>query len=397
MERSFVIHKHVRRLIWFIAVFLLAVTSVQYSPAFAQYAATTTVSLTVCGDGSVDGFEFCDDGANTGAYGDAIATRNCNPLCSAWGPYCGDTVIQVFHGEECDDGNNTAGDLCDVSCQNEQDPVTVGGGSNGGSPGGGGGKSSGTGKTGIDGASKDGAIDFEGNTDVIVRGIAYPGATITMLRDGAVEQVVEADNNAEFDVTLTDQTPGITTFGFWALDKAGLQSITYAATFQIVQNAVTTLSGIYIPPTVSVDPEKVAPGGTVTFSGSAAPDTTVRLFLDAIETPSETVAASNGEWAYVYDTAGLPTEVFHTMRANYIDPNNSSLKSGYSQILSYYVGNADADTCVTSDLNVDGFVNLTDFSILLFHWNTSSASADINCDGVVSLADFSIMLFYWTG
>jgi hypothetical protein len=34
----------------------------------AAYVATTSVSLTVCGDALVSGNEFCDDASNTGAY-----------------------------------------------------------------------------------------------------------------------------------------------------------------------------------------------------------------------------------------------------------------------------------------------------------------------------------------
>ncbi|MBI3571906.1 hypothetical protein HY091_00005, partial [Candidatus Kaiserbacteria bacterium] len=52
------------------------------------------------------------------------------------------------------------------------------------------------------------------------------------------------------------------------------------------------------------------------------------------------------------------------------------------------------------DLNCDGGVNLTDFSILLFFWkatNPTNARADINHDGSVNVVDFSIMLYQWTG
>lgn len=64
-------------------------------------------------------------------------------------------------------------------------------------------------------------------------------------------------------------------------------------------------------------------------------------------------------------------------------------KSGASQMFT-----ASEVTCL-GDLNNDGWVNLTDFSILLFYWNTSSPIADLNNDGKVNLTDFSIMLFHW--
>jgi len=47
------------------------------------------------------------------------------------------------------------------------------------------------------------------------------------------------------------------------------------------------------------------------------------------------------------------------------------------------------------DLNSDGWVDLTDFSILLFYWQTTHPLADLNNDGIVNLTDFSIMLFHW--
>lgn len=362
--------------------------------ASAQYTATTTVSLSVCGDGIVATNEFCDDGSNTGAYGVSILERNCNPLCSAWGPYCGDGIVQVFYGEECDDGNNQVGDLCSPTCQNETEPVIEGGGGSGGSGGGGG---RGSGSPGIPGASTEGSIPFLGRTDVNVYGRAYPGARITVLRDGEMERVVEADSSANFRITLSDQTPGITTLGFWALDQVGRRSVTYSATFQIVENAITTLSGILIPPTIQVVPERVPPNTSISFEGSALPSTEVHVHVNNNERQDTALTTTSGEWKLVYDTSNLTPETFHTVKANYIDPTNTALKSGFSLISSFYVGNRDVDSQITADLNFDGLVNLTDFSILLFNWNTTNPVADINKDGRVDLADFSIMLFYWTG
>jgi hypothetical protein len=45
-----------------------------------------------------------------------------------------------------------------------------------------------------------------------------------------------------------------------------------------------------------------------------------------------------------------------------------------------------------ADLNSDGVVNITDLSILLSSWNTTSATADINKDGTVNILDLSILL-----
>ena len=53
-----------------------------------------------------------------------------------------------------------------------------------------------------------------------------------------------------------------------------------------------------------------------------------------------------------------------------------------------------------SDINLDGFSNLIDLSILLFYWHLTDPNnkrADINHDGIVDIIDFSILLFQWTG
>ena len=66
----------------------------------------------VCGNGTVDGGEQCDDGNTVNA--DA-----CRNDCSL--PYCPDGIQDP--GETCDDGNNTPGDGCENDCTQTPDPV----------------------------------------------------------------------------------------------------------------------------------------------------------------------------------------------------------------------------------------------------------------------------------
>jgi hypothetical protein len=52
------------------------------------------------------------------------------------------------------------------------------------------------------------------------------------------------------------------------------------------------------------------------------------------------------------------------------------------------------------DINTDSRIDLIDFSIMAFWWNTAispDAPFDLNRDGQLTLADFSILAFYWTG
>lgn len=67
-----------------------------------------------CGDSKVESGEWtevCDDGKNDGSYG------SCTPDCLAFGPRCGDAVLQAGNGELCDNGSSTP---CPTSCDDEQ-------------------------------------------------------------------------------------------------------------------------------------------------------------------------------------------------------------------------------------------------------------------------------------
>ena len=88
----------------------------------------------ICGDGSTDGIETCDDGnaqagdgchSNCQIEADFICDTSASPTtCVA--AVCGDNAVNgdvnenlTGGREECDDGNTTAGDGCDANCRKE--------------------------------------------------------------------------------------------------------------------------------------------------------------------------------------------------------------------------------------------------------------------------------------
>ena len=361
---------------------------------YAQgFVATTTVTVSVCGDGIAAGVEICDDGFanNDGAYGLSIAGRRCKPDCTGYGPYCGDVILQSLNSEECDDGNNSAGDLCSPICQNEEDPINttdpVGGGGTGGGAGG----------------AVTGVIPILNPTTVNIYGKGYPRSLIHILKDGKILATVSADGSADFEYKINDLTPGPATFGFWSEDGGGNRSITFTTTFQITQKAVTTVRGVFLPPTIVADKTSVQKDGTINFSGQTIPDAKVSLNIDAEDgLMQETESDEGGFWGLAFDTTPLENETLHTAKAAFTyTSGDGEQQSGFSQSVGFYVGEGEMEDMILPDLNVDGKVNIVDFSILLFHWGgdggDSSPPADINHDGIVNLTDFSVMIFHWTG
>lgn len=302
-------------------------------------------------------------------------------------------------------GSSTASSTCTgtnwVNCVGE------GTGSGGGPSGSG----SGSGPNGGDGAGSGGGGSGDsssgtklGQADVRISGWAYPGSSISFLRDGVLVTSASAGGGGEFDNLTQGLDRGSYNFAVYAVDSKGVRSATFATTLWLQANTVNNLSNIMLPPTVSVAENSIQPGTPLAVSGYTAPNASVTTWLrpklaqvstgDIVAT---TTAAGNGVWSMSIPTSGLSQGTYELVAQGKMP--NGLVESDKSARKTIGLGvTVSDDSCKSiGDLNCDGLVNLVDFSILLFNWNSSNAVADINSDGAVSLPDFSIMLFNWTG
>lgn len=332
----------------------------------------TSVVIYICGNGTIEGPEVCDDGTNNGRYAYNALDRYCNTSCDGWAPYCGDGVVQSQYGEECEDGNNNSGDGCSAICHNEgtsSHPSSGGGGGGGISP---------------------------RKTEVVIEGLAYPGAEVNFLKDGKIISTKEASDSANFKTEITDITPGIWTFSVWAKDKRGRKSITFSFTVDVQKNMVTTISGIFLPPTIELDKINLRQGEELNISGESVPKAQVLTHIESSkEIIKETTSTQRGDWDLALNTSKLEKGV-HTTRAK--AKLLGGPESSFSNVLTFYVGKRTKElVCPGADLNKDGRVNLVDLSILMYWWRRPNECADQNKNGKVDLPDFSIMMYYWTG
>ena len=283
---------------------------------------------------------------------------------------CGNSIVES--GEQCDDGNTNSGDGCSSFCQSEVSPPSPGGGGGGG----GGGPAL--------------------TTKVVLQGKAYPLAKITVLKDGKLAIIIAGDSQANFKAEFSDITPGVFSFGLWAEDKEERKSITFSFTLTVNSNMITTVSGIFIPPTVELEKVNLARGENLTILGQTAPESQLSIH---IESPQEiikkTTAKESGDWSFLFDTNPLD-EGSHTIRAKAED--QAGLISSFSKVLAFYVGKyGTTEIYPKADFNKDGKTNLTDFSIMLYWWGKYNPAVDMNQDGILNLPDFSILMYYWTG
>ncbi len=75
-----------------------------------------------CGDGAVEGGEFCDSNSQSCTINGYLGTQNCLSDCSGFDTcvtteYCGDGIVNG--NEDCEDGNFISGDGCSPNCEEE--------------------------------------------------------------------------------------------------------------------------------------------------------------------------------------------------------------------------------------------------------------------------------------
>ncbi len=309
-------------------------------------------------------------------------------------------------GDGTGTGNNGAGDGSGsggTTGDSDGEADTVGGTAGGGGSGGGGGGRTGPdsdGETGGGLESVDGPYP-SGDAEVIISGYAFPGSTVYAIVDGAAGGNVRAGSDGRYSITISEIARGAYTFGVYAIDRNQVRSTTFSTSFTVTGGRTSSLSNINVMPTVRVTPDPVTPGQTLTVSGYSLPNATV-----TVENQRDGSSVSRREFTATSDSSGvwqLTIDTGNFTRGTYkvrVKAAATSVTTNYSNYTFYGVGQ-EAEGELNPDLNTDGKVNLTDFSILLFWWGrdggNSEPPADINSDGTVSLTDFSILLFNWTG
>ncbi len=237
-------------------------------------------------------------------------------------------------------------------------------------------------------------------TSVVFSGRAYPLSKVTILKDGVIAVTTIAGPNAEFSASISNLTQGNFTFTVFGEDSSLRHSSLFTFPLYITSGVSTTVSGIFITPTIGIDKSEVKQGDNLIIFGKSAPLSNVVIAVNsAQEIFSNTVTDSVGAYLFNFDTSVLEIGQ-HSTKSRATLQNEAST---YSPLVSFSVGTTSVQAPVLcarkGDLNSDCRVNLIDFSILAFWYKKSNVPArvDLNNDTSVTLIDFSIMAFNWTG
>lgn len=242
-------------------------------------------------------------------------------------------------------------------------------------------------------------------TKIILTGMAYPRSNMVLLKDGQIALKTIAGDDGIFNMELSGLSSGTYIFSVYGEDNKGITSSPFVFPIKITQGASTTISGVFIPPTISTDKEEVKQGDYIAIFGQAPPQSDVTIVVSSDnQIVNKIKADKNGIYLYNFNTSLL--EKGDHYAKSIITLNQESVVSGKS--VKFTVGDTDISSSSQSyypgDLNYDNKINLVDFSIAAYWYkkNLSESFAVIekkalNGDGKIDLVDFSIMAFYWKG
>ncbi len=244
----------------------------------------------------------------------------------------------------------------------------------------------------------------ESTATVILSGRAYPGSTVTILKDSVLQSRVPVQESAAFTSIISNLQSGTYLFSVYAQDTNGNQSATITIPVTVVVGVTTTVNGIFLAPTIDVDKAQVKRGNPIRVFGQSSPESTITITVNS-ETELFFQTSSDKYGVYSYSFLTSPLELgSHSTHSN---ASKSGQVSGASRAVNFAVGLQDVlkDKTVVrgcgprGDLNCDGKVNLVDFSIEAYWYKKKGfpVAYDLNNDKMISLIDFSIMASNWTG
>ncbi|MFH0814721.1 MAG: hypothetical protein V1902_01325 [Candidatus Falkowbacteria bacterium] len=304
---------------------------------------------------------------------------------------CGNAVVET--GEGCDGANLNGqscvtlgfvgGSLsCSANCTFNNSGCSNGGGGGGGTP------------------------YTPATADLIFSGRAYPQSKVYFLKDGQIAANTIVGTDANFNFKLSQLVAGSYVFGVYTKDIHAQKSSMMTYPLSLTANATVSLSGIFIPPTTSVDKTDVKRGDNISIFGQSAAQGDITIAVNSAQNFFlKTKADKDGIYLYTFDTSPLDYGQHSTKAKAAVGAEISAYGDPANFKVSAFVKPEPTGQKIkTGDFSGDARVNLIDFSIVAYWYKRPLNDAFklkektyLNGDGKVDLKDFSIMAYHWTG
>lgn len=243
------------------------------------------------------------------------------------------------------------------------------------------------------------------NAQLLLSGMAYPLARLTVWRNGIVGASAIAGLDGKFKINLSDFQAGWINIALYVQDSDGAYALPYSLPIYLTPAAITGVEGIVISPTISVDKLSINQGERLRIFGQAAPETELSI---SVRMPDQSIARlssdSLGRYSYDLQTQGMSLGYYQAWSRVYYKNKIGTLSGPRSfRILAAQAVDKpvdkDKNCLLKADLNGDCKVNLVDFSILAYWYKRPKMpeALDLQKNGLVDLADLSVLAYYWTG
>jgi hypothetical protein len=234
---------------------------------------------------------------------------------------------------------------------------------------------------------------------IMISGHTAPQTQVFFSKGGPLMGTTFAGADGYYSKLFTGLEPGSHNISVHGLDTSLLTTSIinleiYAPVYQ-----TTNIYNLLLSPTLKIHNNTILQGETLIASGSAYPNSDITLFTDSPVRSYSATTSATGVWTQsITNTADYNVGDY---RIYAMAQRSNGIQSMFSPSLIFTIasstsgGGAACGDISQGDLNCDGLVDLTDFSILMYYWGTTNLTADINSDGLVDLTDFSIMMYYW--
>lgn len=232
---------------------------------------------------------------------------------------------------------------------------------------------------------------------VALKGEAYPNAKISLLKNGVLLFVVNADSAGFFNLSIEEKYENTALYTIFAEDSSGTKSLLLNYPVAVYSGYITELSNIRFAPTISIDKSEVVQGDYITIYGYAMPSRSMSISLEGGNQKNFFVTSqADGSYRITLPMIDLPKGSY-SLNIKYLNDTR------ISKFVKFIIGDTNKDiknypTTISGDCNKDGIINLIDFSVMAFWYkkNKPPTCVDVNSDNAVNLVDFSILAYFWT-
>ncbi|MBU1046500.1 fibronectin type III domain-containing protein [Patescibacteria group bacterium] len=233
-------------------------------------------------------------------------------------------------------------------------------------------------------------------TSVIFSGIAYPNSRIIIQSKDSINPIYKniplsthtISKTGEFYVSYAALLTGQYFFALQAQDRNNQKTDILSFSVDFRTDKRLLVENIFLPPTLSFNKNLLKLSEGLTISGYSSPLSKIRLEIDDI-IKRETTSDESGYYIFEFKPGDFSKGI-HYVRANQI---RNEKVSNYTSPRSFKISSLENPK---ADFNKDDEVNVTDWSVFLYRWgnlkNELRNEIDLDSNGIINISDFSIFL-----